>query len=451
MSDFTISLQPKQKIAFEESQKFPYSLYGGAKGGGKSYLVRERELYRRYKYRGTTGLIIRKTYGELLDTHINPMLKEHSILRSWYKDGEKAIYYPWGSVTKFAYLSRTADVYTYRGRPIEDVSIDEATEHQEEVFDEFSSIVRTTNSEIKPTIFLTANPGGIGHQWVMRKFVDRSFNTREDPDDYTFVQANVYDNKKLTEANPEYLKKLEALPPVLRSMYLLGDWHQFAGQAFIVPDECIATTTIKEPNIKWAGFDWGYNHPYVFVLAVKGLNNVINIPVTSSGRKMKPFDVGKAIRELLTSKSINRLPIFCGEDIFRSDGRIPIYTELKAGLGESAFLVKATTNRIQGAQAIRSKFVDRKVVIDPRETELIATIRRMLIDPKNTESVLKIDADSDGKGGDDYYDAFRYCIMGETNVENAVAWEPEINTGDYLLKRIEQRADLQDSIDPFDY
>lgn len=449
MSDFTLSLQPKQRDAFQISQQVPYSLYGGAKGGGKSYLVRQRELYRRYKYRGTTGLIVRKTYGELLDTHINPFLKEHPLIRQWYKESEKAIYYPWGSITKFAYLSRTQDVYTYRGRPIEDISIDEATEHEEEVFDEFSSIIRTTNTDIKPTIFLTANPGGIGHQWVMRKFVDRQFNTREDPKDYAFVQANVYDNQRLVEANPEYLKKLEALPPALKSMYLYGDWHQFAGQAFTVPDECIGTPAPVKPVVYWGGFDWGFNHPYSFVLFAKGQDYRLSVPVTSKGRKEEPFNVGKSIKELLTSLQVNQIPIFSGHDIFRSDGRRPIYKELAAGLGASAYLREATIDRVQGTQAIRTALTTKRLLIDAKNEDLIANLQRMLINPKNTEDVLKVDANEDGIGGDDMYDAFRYGVMGEMQASEPPPKTFDMNSGDYLLQKIEASQDLP--VNPWEY
>src|SRR3990167_1368528 len=157
---------------------------------------------------------------------------EYPATAQWFHRGEKAIFWPNGSITEFSYLSNTDDVYTYQGREYEDISIDEITQHEEEVFKILRSSNRTTNPDIKPSMLLTGNPGGIGHAWARRIFVDRDFKPEENPKDFDFVQAKVWDNKALMDADPEYVKRLEDLPEDKRRAYLEGDWDVFAGQVF---------------------------------------------------------------------------------------------------------------------------------------------------------------------------------------------------------------------------
>ncbi len=257
-----ITLQPKQKEAFYKSFETPVLFYGGAKGGGKSYLVRAKEMYRRLKYPNTKGLIVRKTYPELLSNHIRMFFKEYPITKDWFKAAEKAIYYPNGSVTEFSYLKSTNDVYTYQGREYEDISIDEITQHEEEVFKIIRSSNRTTNKEIKPTMLLTGNPGGIGHAWVKRIFIDKLLKEGELPEEFNFTQAKVYDNRALLDADPDYLGRLRGLPTDLRRAYLEGDWDIFAGQVFTefrkeshVMKPYVPSTDY--PHFLW--MDWGYS------------------------------------------------------------------------------------------------------------------------------------------------------------------------------------------------
>ena len=178
--NFNIALQPKQKEAFKLSLEFPVFAFGGAKGGGKSFFVRARELYRRLQYPFSTGCIIRQTYGELWDNHIRQFFIEYPELKTWYSAERKTIEYPNGSVTQFIYLRNEKDALVYQGRSYDDISFDEATQHPYESFAMMSSCNRLSNpklqNKIKPSMILTCNPGGIGHDWVKRLFIDRNFN-----------------------------------------------------------------------------------------------------------------------------------------------------------------------------------------------------------------------------------------------------------------------------------
>ena len=214
------------------------------------------------QYKDTAGLIIRKTYPELLNNHIRPFFKEYPFVRDWYNKSEKTIYWPNGSTTEFSYLQNTDDVWTYAGREYEDITVDEITYHEEVVFKILRSSNRTSNKLIQPTMLLTGNPGGIGHQWVRRLFIDREFEPNENPDDFAFVQAKVWDNQILLRADPDYIGRLESLPPDIRRAYLNGDWDVFSGQIFREFRQkyhVIKDIKPAESFEHYLWLDWGYS------------------------------------------------------------------------------------------------------------------------------------------------------------------------------------------------
>lgn len=433
----TVSLQDKQREAFEVSKKTPVTFYGGAKGGGKSHLIRARELVRRLKYPNTKGLIVRKTYPELLANHIRPFFKEYPETRDWYNKSEKTIYYPNGSTTEFSYLRSTDDVYTYQGREYEDISVDEVTQHEWEVIRVLRSSNRTTNKSIFPTVFLTGNPGGIGHGEVKRIFIDKEFRDKENPDDFAFIQAFVQDNKALIDADPHYVKRLEDLPEHLRKAYLEGDWNIFAGQAFPKLNRLIhVIDPIPLPNtVKYfAGYDWGYTHPFAFVLFAIDQNNDVYVVGVVSANKKENKDQAKLIRNLVGDKHIT---VYAGTDIWSKRGGPTIVQELRSYLPNLIF-VQANTDRIQGVSTLR-KYINQdngepNIYIFRNAMDVYDNLASMQYDEKNPEDVLKVDANDSGVGGDDIFDASRYGIHTHLFPKKLKKKADDPQSGAYLLK-----------------
>lgn len=183
-------------------------------------------------------MIIRKTYPELTENHINPMcemLKCHHPDKkeriASYNDSKKNITFPNGSRILFRYCDNEKDADRFQGTEVDVLFIDEATHQSEDKFKKLAACVRGVNNFPK-RIYCSMNPGGEGHQWVKRLFVDKAYRDNENADDYQFIQSLVTDNKALLEADPDYIKQLEALPPKLRDAWLYGDWNIFSGQFF---------------------------------------------------------------------------------------------------------------------------------------------------------------------------------------------------------------------------
>lgn len=136
------------------------------------------------------------------------------------------------------YLSGHGDLLRYQGQEYDVIAIDEATQIDEEMFLVLAASLRGANAFPK-RMYLTCNPGGIGHGWVKRLFIDRSYRRGEMPEDYRFIPALVYDNEALMRNDPEYIKRLEALPESLRAAWLYGSWDVFSGQFFPEFDETL--------------------------------------------------------------------------------------------------------------------------------------------------------------------------------------------------------------------
>lgn len=279
MSSFTFP-PPNEKQALFLTDTHKYIGFGGARGGGKSWAVRVKAVLLCLNYPGIKVMIIRRTYPELQENHIIPlceMLHCHAEDRTQrvasYNDSKKHITFPNGSRILFRYCDNEKDAERFQGTEVDVLFVDEATHQSEEKMDKLSACVRGVNGFPK-RIYYTCNPGGVGHAWVKRLFVDRQYKPGENPDDYSFIRSLVRDNLALMQSDPEYVRKLEALPPKLRKAWLDGDWDIYEGQFFEEfadrPEHYIDRqwTHVIEPfEIPdgwriYRSFDWGYAKPF---------------------------------------------------------------------------------------------------------------------------------------------------------------------------------------------
>ena len=220
--------QPKQREFL--AAKSRYVAFGGARGGGKSFAVRLKAIVLALRYQGIKMLLVRRTFPELNENHIKPLVMQTAGYAR-YRDSDKTLTFVGGSTLKFGYCDTDADVLQYQGQEFDIIFIDEATQITEYQFDCIRACMRGVNAFPK-RMYLTCNPGGVGHGWVKRLFVDREYRPDEKPEDYTFIKSRVYDNLALMDSDPDYVRTLETLPDDLRKAWLDGEWDLFAGQYF---------------------------------------------------------------------------------------------------------------------------------------------------------------------------------------------------------------------------
>ncbi len=220
--------QEKQMEFFRADTK--YIAYGGARGGGKSWALRRKMVLLCLTYPGINILLIRRTLPELRDNHVRPLQCELKDICT-YRELQKCFMFPGGSRLNLGYLDSDGDLLRYQGQEYDIIAIDEATQISEYQFGVLKASLRGAN-DFPKRMYLTCNPGGVGHSWVKRLFIDRNYRDGERAEDYTFIPARVYDNKILLDKNPDYLDQLKSLSPSLKNAWLNGEWEEFEGQFF---------------------------------------------------------------------------------------------------------------------------------------------------------------------------------------------------------------------------
>lgn len=180
-------------------------------------------------------MIVRKSYPELTMNHIKPLKRILKIgakhAAATYRDKDKEITFTNGSQIIFKYCDTEKDTDRFQGTEVDIIFIDEATQMTEDQIKDIVACLRGVNAFPK-RVYFTCNPGGIGHAYIKRLFVDRQYVYGEYPDEYTFIQSLVTDNTALMKSMPEYVRQLEALPEAKRKAWLYGDWNSFVGQVF---------------------------------------------------------------------------------------------------------------------------------------------------------------------------------------------------------------------------
>ncbi len=460
------SLQPRQHEAFQltpltvpppDKGDYPQHIgYGGAAGGGKSYLARAVGTAACMMWPGCTGIIFRKTKPELRENHVVKYLAELPDYEGRFYKFNKNDYiaeFANGSRFLFGYLRHDDDVYRYQGPEYDFMLFEEAT-HQTwfQVNWLTSNRLRATVPMSRPFVMYLSNPGNIGHQWFKRIFISRNYNRSQEeyPENYTFLQAKVWDNYHLMRNDPAYVRRLLGQPEPFRSWYLLGDWEAGAGMALseLNRDEhLIEPFDIPQHWVMFGAFDWGFGHPWSFGwYAVNEDGRVFKVD-TVRGRGMHESEIAERIWSRVP---VDRLRyIVAGHDLWHSQEHArgkgaPTRAEIFAL--HRILCRYADVDRKQGLNNMRlylqwrhggfnggPKTPDFVMFDTPGNRHCFDNLESMVTDPDDMEDVLKVDADQMGVGGDDPYDETRYALNSRPHKakgtfdsgHEVTAWSPE--------------------------
>lgn len=232
-----VSITKKQQ-AFIDSQAFE-TLFGGAAGGGKSYGQLVDGLLYALKYPKSKQIIFRTTFADLEKSLIRTSMDLYPLSIADYNSSKHTWKFKNGSIVDFGYIQYEKDVYQYQSAEYDVIRFDELTHFTEFMYTYMISRCRGANPYPK-CIKSSTNPGGVGHNWVKERFIDIGapnviHTCKLETGETTtriFIPSLVQDNKFMLTYDPDYIKRLDALPEKERRALKYGDWDIFDGQFF---------------------------------------------------------------------------------------------------------------------------------------------------------------------------------------------------------------------------
>jgi hypothetical protein len=257
-------------------------LYGGAAGGGKSDALLAEAL-RDCDRPGFRALLLRRTFPELKMSLID---RSHALYggRGIYNEAQHTWNFPSGARITFGHVKDDKAVHRYQSAAFAYIGFDELTSFTQYQYEYMVSRNRNT-SGIFNRMRAATNPGGLGHVWVKKRWIDRLdpfelrwFVRRDDRDieveegdedarSRQFIPAKVSDNPSLMRADPGYMARLKALPDKDRKMLLDGRWDvAFEGlvyDEFDITRNVISPIPIPADWMRFRAIDFGYNNPFV--------------------------------------------------------------------------------------------------------------------------------------------------------------------------------------------
>ncbi len=277
--------QPKQRVLYTTHNgpqtQFMQSeaeevLYGGAKGGGKSYALRAWAVRYCMTYPGARVVLFRQSYRQLEETHIISIQQEVPASLAHYSSKSHDLIFKNGSILHLRFCEKDEDARSYDTMEMDAILLDELTHFTQFIYTYLTSRCRSTKPWWPgPRIRAGATPLGRGHDWVKTRWrvggnksvepgavwagpVAEGGMTRQ------YIPAKVTDNDTLMKADPNYTERLRALS-YEEYQAAMGNWEVFMGQFFIRwrPELHVVKPFDIPPD--WDRFlcvDYGYGAPY---------------------------------------------------------------------------------------------------------------------------------------------------------------------------------------------
>jgi PBSX family phage terminase large subunit len=391
--------------------------FGGARGPGKTHaMLCQIGLDDCQRVPGLKALVLRKVGKAIRETFDDMRLRLFGRLSHDYNKSSGVLTFSNGSRIVLGHFKNESDIDGYLGLEYDVIGVEEATTLTVSKYRSIKTTLRTSKRNWIPRIYTTTNPGGIGHAWYKDRFI---MPWRSDTEGATrFIPATVGDNMFI---NKGYRKTLEDLRGWKKRAWLYGDWDISAGQfftnlnfdrhvvdSFAIPDHW--------PRV-WAGLDYGWTHPTAFVLLAQNHEGITFVCADYAKSQELPTTHGTHLTQALAASGIevNRLvTVEGGGDMWQPDKEGNTVAEDYERF--FPMLNRANMDRVGGAALILKMLGDAthtptlKFMRSARRT--YQQLAQLLHDPNRPEDVLKVDADEEGVGGDDLYDALRYGLMG---------------------------------------
>jgi hypothetical protein len=412
-------------------------LYGGSAGGGKSYAMLADPL----RYMGHpqfSGLLLRHTTEELREL----IFKSQELYpKIWpgIKWSERKMQWtaPSGARLWMSYLDRDEDVLRYQGLAFSWIGFDELTQWSTPyAWDYMRSRLRSTAPDLPIFMRATTNPGGRGHGWVKKMFIDpapygkkfdaTNIETNEVlryPAGHSkagkalfkrrFIPARLSDNPFLSQSG-DYEAMLLSLPEQQRRQLLEGDWDIKEGAAFTEFNRDIHVVEpfhIPSNWVKFRACDYGYGSYSAVLWFAVAPNEQIIVYRELYVSKILATDLADMVLELEAEDGNIKYGVLDSSLWHKRGDTGPSLAEQMISKG----CRWRPSDRSRGSRVAGKNEVHRRLQVDefteePRLvffntcTNTVSQLPSIPLDKKNPEDV-------DTKSEDHLYDALRYGIM----------------------------------------
>ena len=413
-------------------------LYGGSAGGGKSYAMLADPV-RYFNNPQFRGLLIRRTTEELRELiSVSKQLYPQAIPNIRFMERDKTWVAPSGATLWMSYLDRDDDVTRYQGQAFSWIGFDELTQWGSPYpFDYMRSRLRTAKgSGLDLYQRATSNPGGAGHSWVKKMFIDPApHNTSfwatdletgkilQMPKGHSqegkplfkrrFIPATLFDNPYLSE-DGMYEANLLSLPEYQRKQLLEGNWDVNEGAAFPEWNRTIHVVDPYSIPNSWTKFracDYGYgSHTGVVWIAVTPSEQLVVYRELYASRVLAT-DLADMVLEAEHEDGTIRYGVL-DSSLWHKRG------DTGPSLAEQMIIKGCRwrpSDRSKGSRIAGKNEIHRRLQVDefteePRIvffntcTNIISQLPSIPLDKNNSEDV-------DTKSEDHLYDALRYGVM----------------------------------------
>ncbi|MGZ4961727.1 MAG: terminase large subunit domain-containing protein [Limisphaerales bacterium] len=455
--------------------------YGGARAGGKSHwLLSQIGGDDCQRYPGLKCLLLRKVGKSNLE-HFEDLAQRlfHSLPHE-FNSSRGILTFANGSRIVLGHYQHEKEISKYLGLEYDVIGIDEATQLSAVKFTDISTCCRTSKPDWRPRIYTATNPGGLGHQWYLDKFIVPYKSKTETAT--RFIPARMEDNAFI---NPENKAEIASLTGWKRNAWGNGEWDIPAGQYFKTfrPDIHIiggdenslssfgGESSREEANtpffdnlarlrrfkecdaVNWvASMDYGFTHYSVVLLGCLDHADNLYIIDEHAERFWVPQRHAQAIKQMLARHQVYSTEDHAKEDVLarfpnysreqehawrqskkRRLAHFPAGTDMFGSESNGASVASeyrklginlrpANMDRVSGWSAIQQRLGDPEAGILPslfihkRCTHLLETLPYLQYDPERAGDILKINTNEEGTGGDDAADALRYMVATRRNV-----------------------------------
>ena len=409
------------------------ALYGGAAGGGKTETLLMLPVSKvssegkpLYEYPRFKVLYLRRTYPEL-KKEVIPRSREIYPHFGFgpFNSTDKVWTHSSGSMIQFGHCEHEKDVAQYDTSEYNMILWDEVTSFTAFMYEYISfTRCRTSNPFLPKIIRAGTNPGNIGHAYFRKRFVaparegnvilreHRILDGQDTVVSRIYIPSKATDNTYLMQADPDYINRLNKLPPAEKAAKLDGDWWIFSGQVFddfrtqpLVGESETANHICDPFTIPYywpriLAIDWGYS-----ALTVKLAAAINPEPSQRYPGKIYIYKESTARRQKIAEWGADTAREFQGENFIDivMDPSAWINRGDEGGTVEQQFSLasgfqprKADNDRISGKLLLQEY-----LRFQPRPKKFLPT------EGFNHELFLKIRRNNGPKAADDYYNTFQ--------------------------------------------